>query len=146
MLSGRSQRVVVNGKYSDPTAVISGVPQGSVIGPLLFLCYINDISKNLTSTIRLYADDTLIYRTICNEQDVIALQNDLNTITQWSQDWQMTFNPKKSECLRITNKIYYISSAYYLQNSQIPLVNHVKYLGVIIDNHLNWTAYQYDCS
>ena len=86
MLSGRSQRVVVDGEYSDPIAVISGVLQGSEIGPLLFLCYINDISRNLTSTIRLYADDTLIYRTICNEQDVIALQNDLNTIIRWSQD------------------------------------------------------------
>ena len=139
MLTGRSQQVVVNGKYSDPTTVISGVPQGSVLGPLLFLCYINDITQNLTSKVRLYADDTLIYRNILNEQDVVALQNDLNTIMKWSVDWQMTFNPGKSKFLRITNKVNYISSDYYLRNCHIPLVNHVKYLGVIIDKHLNWS-------
>ena len=87
LLTGRSQQVVVNGKYSDPTTVISGVPQGSVLGPLLFLCYINDITQNLTSKVRPYADDTLIYRNILNEQDVVALQNDLNTIMKWSVDW-----------------------------------------------------------
>ena len=92
------------------TVIISGVPQGSVLGPLLFLCYINDITQNLTSKVRLYADDTLIYRNILNEQDVVALQNDLNTIMKWSVDWQMTFNPSKSEFLRITNKVNYISS------------------------------------
>ena len=58
LLTGRSQQVVVNGEFSDPTTVISGVPQGSVLGPLLFLCYINNIAENLTSKVRLYADDT----------------------------------------------------------------------------------------
>ena len=77
---GRSQWVVVNGEYGDPTTFISGVLHGSVIGPLLFLRYINDISQNLTSTVRLYADDTLIYHTICIKQDVIGLQNYLNTV------------------------------------------------------------------
>ena len=69
--------------------VVSGVPQGSaVLGPLLFLCYINDITENLTSKIRLYADDTLIYRNTCilDEQDVVVLQNDLNSILKWSID------------------------------------------------------------
>ena len=106
LLTGRSQQVVVvNGKYSDPTTVISEVPQGSVLGPLLFLCYINDITQNLTSKVRLYAEDTLIYCNVLNKQDVnvVALQNDLNTIMKWSVDWQMTFNPSKSEFLRITN-------------------------------------------
>ena len=79
-LTGRSQQVVVNGEYSDPTTVISRVSQGSVLGPLLFLCHINDIFQNLMSTVRLYADDTLIYHTIYNKQDVIVLQNNLNTI------------------------------------------------------------------
>jgi len=59
LLASRSEQVVVNGEHSDPTTVISGVPQGSVIGPLLFLCYINDIFQNLTSTVHLYADNTL---------------------------------------------------------------------------------------
>jgi len=105
------------------------------VGPLLFLCYINDITENLTSKVRLCADDTLIYHKILNKQDVVALQNDLNTIVKWSIDWQMSFNPYKSEFLRITNKVNYISSDYYLRDSQIPPVSHAKYLGVIIDKH-----------
>ena len=119
LLIGRSQQVVVNGKYSGLTEVTSGVPQGSVLGPLLFLCYINDITQNMSSTVRLYADDTLIYRAVHSEADIIALQSDLNTIMKWAEDWQMSFNPKKTEFLRITNKHNYISSSYCLQSSYI---------------------------
>ena len=105
LLTGRSQQVVVNGKYSNSAeAVTSGVPQGSVLGPLLFICYTNDIVYKISSTIRLYADDTLIYRNIHSEADVSVLQSDLNTVLKWAEDWQMTFNPQKTEFLRITNK------------------------------------------
>ena len=106
-LTNRSQQVVVNGEYSQLCKVTSGVPQGSVLGPLLFLCYINDIAHNVSSKIRLYADDTLLYRrrSIHSEQDVVALQNDLDTLSQWADVWQMSFNPSKTEFLRITNKI-----------------------------------------
>jgi len=83
---------------------------------------------------------TLIYRNILDEQDFVALQNDLNLIVQWSIDWQMSFNPNKSEFLRIRNKVNYISPDYSLKDCQIPLVSHAKYLGVIIDKHLNWTV------
>jgi len=103
------------------------------------VCTINDITENLTSKVRLYADDTLIYRNILDEQDVVAFQNDLNSIVQWSIDWQMSFNPNKSEFLWITNKVSYILSDYYLKDCQILLVSHAKYLGVIIDKHLNCT-------
>ena len=97
--------MVVNGKYSNSAeAVTSGVPQGSVLGPLLFICYRNDIVYKISSTIRLYADDTLIYRNIHSEADVSVLQSDLNTVLKWPEDWQMTFNPQKTEFLRITNK------------------------------------------
>ena len=78
LLTGRSQQVVINGKYSDQVEVTSGVPQGSVLGPLLFICYMNDIVYKI-STICLYADDTLIYRNIYSEADVAVLQSDLNT-------------------------------------------------------------------
>jgi len=64
-----------------------------VLGPLLLICYINDIVHNISSKIRLYTDDTLLYRSIHSEQDVIALQNDLNTLSEWAKHWQMTFNP-----------------------------------------------------
>jgi len=95
----------------------------------------------LSSTVHLYADDTLIYRAVHSEADIIALQSDLNTIMKWAEDWQMSFNPKKTEFLRITNKHNYISSSYCLQSTPIPLVDHVKYLGVIIDKNLNWSKH-----
>ena len=92
--------------------------------------------NNISSTIRLYADDALLYRSIYNEKDV--LQNDLNLFISWAAEWQMTFNPKKTEFLRITNKINPLESQYYLLNTPIPTVSHAKYLGVIIDKNLNW--------
>ena len=95
LLTGRSQQLVVNGKYSDLAEVTSGVPQGSVLGPLLFICYINDIVYKISSTMRLYADDTLIYRNIHSEDDVSVLQSDLNTVLKWAEDWQMIFNPQR---------------------------------------------------
>ena len=137
-LTNRTQQVIIKDKSSDPLPVLSGVPQGSVLGPLLFICYINDIPNNISSTIRLYADDALLYRSIHNEKDVYALQNDLDLLTSWAAEWQMTFNPKKTEFLRITNKINPLESQYYLLNTPIPTVSHAKYLGVIIDKNLNW--------
>ena len=141
VLTDRSQQVVVNGEYSQLCEVSSGVPQGSVLGPLLFLCYINDTVHSISSTIRLYADDNLLYRSIHSEQDVVALQNDLNTLSQWADVWQMSFNPSKTGFLRITNKINFVHSSYYLSNSLIPSVSHAKYLGGVIDKNLKWTQH-----
>ena len=78
----------------------SGVPQGSVLGPLLFLIYINDIVKDISSNLRLFADDCLLYRVITTEEDSALLQNDLNTIFTWSLLWQMKFNKTKCVTLR----------------------------------------------
>ena len=122
-LTNRSQQVIINNKSSDHLPVLSGVPQGSVLGPLLFICYINDLPNNISSTIRLYADDALLYRIIHNEKDTYALQNDL---TSWAAKWQMTFNPKKTEFLRITNKIKPLESQYYLQKIPIPNVPYTQ--------------------
>ena len=90
----------MNGEYSQLCKVTSVVPQGSVLGPLLFLCYINDIAQNISSKIRWYADDTLLYRSIHSEQDVVALQNDSDTLSQWADVWQMSFISSKTELLR----------------------------------------------
>ena len=111
LLTGRTQQVVVNGKYSNLTKVISGVPQGSVLGPLLFLCYVNDIVHNISSSVCQYTDDTLVYRPVHDETDVTTLQYDLNTIMKWAPEWQMS---RKTEFLRITNKHNYIPSSYYV--------------------------------
>ena len=97
LLTGRTQQVVVNGKYSNSTKVISGLPHGSVLGPLLFLCYVNDIAHNISSTVCQYADDTLVYRPVHDERDVAALQYDLDTVMKRAQERQISFNPRKTE-------------------------------------------------
>ena len=104
-LSGRSQQVVLEGKSSSSAPVLSGVPQGSVLGPVLFLIYINDLPEYVSnSTVRLFADDTLLYLTIHNSSDCIKLQEDLNNLERWGSDWQMSFHPKKCEVIHITTK------------------------------------------
>ena len=94
-----SASCVLNGKQSDSCTVLSGVPQGSVLGPLLFLCYINDLLGYVQSSIRLYADDALIHRKIHSKADQDILQQDLYMLTQWASTWQMIFNPQKSACV-----------------------------------------------
>ena len=84
-LYGRSQQVVLNGQYSDVCSVLSGVPQGSVLGPLLFLCYINDLPAQVKSRIKLYADDALIYQTIHSKADQDTLQEDLHMLSSWAE-------------------------------------------------------------
>ena len=76
-LSYRTQKVLVGGKISDSVDVLPGVPQGTVLGPLLFICYINDLPNTIKSKIRMYADDTLVYSTINTIDDCIRLQRDL---------------------------------------------------------------------
>ena len=84
--------MVVDNATSDIASVTSGVPQGTVLGPTLFLIYINDIADNITSNIRLFADDCVLYRTINSTSDNITLQEDLNKLVHWSNIWQMDFN------------------------------------------------------
>ena len=82
---------------------MSGVPQGTVVAPVLFLCYINDLPENVSSTVRLYADDVMIYNTIHSKEDCLMLQEDLNSLQLWANKWQMMFNADKCELIRITN-------------------------------------------
>ena len=92
-LTNRMQRLVIRGKCSDWTSVKSGVPQGTILGPILFIIYINDISTDLTSTVKIYADDTKIYRTISSpDVDIPALQCDLDRLGIWANKWQIYLN------------------------------------------------------
>ena len=102
-LTNRTHQVVVNGSTSNVESV-SGVPQGTVLGPLLFLIYINDIEQNLTSKIRLFADDSAIYRNINSPNDAKSLQNDIFRLQEWAAKWQIKFNIKKCKILRITRR------------------------------------------
>jgi len=140
-LSNRTQQVVINNVTSNPCSVISGVPQGSVLGPLLFLLYINDFPEGVSSTVRLYADDALLYRVIRTREDIQALQQDLNILLQWSTDWQMVFNLDKCEHLQISLKRHSITSQYTLSGSPIKCVPSIKYLGVIINSSLTWSSH-----
>ena len=86
------------------SAVTSGVLQGTVLGPLLFLIYINDMPSTVSSTMGMFADDAYIYRSIRNTGDCEILQEDLQKLMQWKQSWLMEFHPDKCKVLRITNK------------------------------------------
>ena len=84
-LSGRTQQVILDGCVSDSLPVLSGVPQGTVLRPLLFLCFINDVPECVSSKIRLYADDILLYREIETREDCIKLQMDLDALQNWEK-------------------------------------------------------------
>ena len=138
LLTNRQQVVIVNGSRSSWMPVTSGVPQGSVIGPVLFLLYINDITSDIKSTMRLFADDSVIYRDINSEEDNISLQHDLQALSTWSQKWLMSFNVKKCAVITITRKRKPYLYNYTLCNESIPRVNSYKYLGVTVTKDLRW--------
>ena len=97
----RSQVVKVNHTESEPTSVPSGVPQGSVLGPVLFVLYINDLPETVKSDILLFADDTKIMRTITTREDACTLQNDVDSLQHWSHKWLLNFNADKCHVLTI---------------------------------------------
>ena len=137
-LKDRKQRVACEGIYSDWALVISGVPQGSVIAPILFLIYINDLPNNLKSTIRLFVDDTIIYMTISNGTDATALQQDLDKLAKWEETWQMEFHPQKYNALHITSSRNPKYKQYTLHGHILVKKDNAKYLGVVINKTLSW--------
>ena len=100
----RQQRVVVNGVKSDWTPVVSGGPQGTVLGPLLFSLHINDITADIESEIRLFADDCVCYREIKDKDDTLKLQRDIDRLGNWARKWGMRFQPVKCNMMQLTNK------------------------------------------
>ena len=101
-LLGHMQRVRVGGQLLAEVRVTSGVPQGSVLGPRLFLAYVNDIGRNMESSIRHFADDCVIYRKIINNADMEKLQKDLDKLWEWAVENAMKINPSKSKVIRFT--------------------------------------------
>lgn len=104
-LTNRRQFVTLNSASSDKVPVDSGVPQGSVLGPLLFLLYINDIVDQISVGIRLYADDCVLYEKISSVDDQIRLNDAFKSIVTWCNDWQMEINFDKTVFMRISLKI-----------------------------------------
>ena len=138
-LTNRTHQVLVNGSHSETQIVTSGVPQGTVLGPLLFLLYINDIENNLTSKIRLFADDSALYRKIDTLADSHSLQQDILRLQDWADKWQMKFNIKKCKLLRITKRTKNIIRFKYLMHTPTSPSNtrHPPQTSTAADNILN---------
>ena len=126
-------------------SVDSGVPQGTVLGPLLFLLYINDLPQSVRLSVRLFADDCLIYKTISSLDDTITFQRDLDSLHEWGLRWGMSFNVTKCNIMRLAWSRQPITKFYTLGGEIIQEVNQAKYLGVMITSELGWsTHYQYN--
>jgi ribonuclease P/MRP protein subunit RPP40 len=136
-LSGRKTRVKVNGSYSEWFEVLSGVPQGSVLGPLLFLLFVNDIPDWIKSSIRMFADDTKIWKVIKDDKDKETLQSDLDNLMKWSAKWLLKFNQDKCKVMSVGNQS---RNEYRLTNESgcYSLMQTVeeKDLGIIVRNDL----------
>ena len=139
-LSGRFQRVVLNGQTSDPVPVLSVVPQGSVLGPVLFLSFINDLPDNIWYSVRLFADDGVLYKNIFSLSDCETLQVDIDNLPQWESDWQMKFNVTKCHSMRVTrhSPLKQIKNSYILHNQTLEQVTSATYLGITITDNLDW--------
>lgn len=138
-LSNRKQFVYANNCTSSTSPVLSGVPQGTVLGPLLFLIYINDLPSTVTSVIRLFADDCVVYRPINNLSDVCTLQEDLLRIQDWCTTWLMSLNTSKTVIISFHRRSNYAPSVYKINNCIISNVHSFKYLGLHLSQDLSWT-------
>ena len=142
-LHNRYQRVVLNGTNSDWRSIEAGVPQGSVLGPLLFLVYINDLTDNISSEMRLFADDSSLFTRVNGvDQTHAKLVQDLQTVTNWAYQWKMVFNPeltKQAVGVIFSVKTKKTRKHHDLVFNGIPVSreDHTKHLGVFLDTRLN---------
>ena len=139
-LSDRKQRVVINNQNSDYTNVEAGVPQGSILGPLFFLIYINDITENIRSNIRLFADDTSLYLIIDSPfTSATILNKDLTVIQNWADRWLVLFNAAKTVMMTISRKLIKpIHPPLIMNGIQLNEVEHHKHLGIYFSNDGGW--------
>ena len=138
-LTDRFQKVVIKGESSDYQLVQAGVPQGSVLGPLLFLIYINDLPDNLESVVKLFADDTSTYLSLEDvDQRSFILNSDLTKITEWAKKWKVDFNPTKTELMTLSTKTLPRTLPIKFDNTTLTETNKHKHLGVILQNDCKW--------
>ena len=136
-LVGREMRTVVKGKKSEWKKVTSGVPQGSVLGPIMFLIYVNDMPVGIDSYINMFADDTKIMRKVKTMEDCNKLQKDLDKIYKWSKEWLMEFNISKSHVMKMGRSKYRPNKDYKLGEENLEETSEEKDLGIIIQNTLS---------
>ena len=138
-LSDRRQVVIVNGIKSKMVDINSGVPQGSRLGPLLFIIYMNDIINDIESDILIFADDTSLFSTGTDPAQTAAqLNRDLAKISSWGKKWKVAFNAKKSKDMIFSNKYLNNSPPLCFDDNLIDRVNRHKHLGVNLSSTLDW--------
>ena len=126
---------------SSPSVIrCTNVPQGLVLGPILFLIFINDLPDNIRSSVCLFADDCVLYRNIHSIQDCFILQVDLTSLGQLVAGWQMKFNVAKCHSMRVTRHQHQkqILFDYSLHNQSLENVQSAKYLGITISDNMDW--------
>jgi hypothetical protein len=133
ILIGRCQRVTVLGCASNTLPVSSGVPQGSILGPALFLLYVNDLRDSVkTSEVAMFTDDTKLFSSVKCQDDAMLLQSDLRNLEHWSSVSGLTFNENKCKQQRITRKITPVTSTYMINDHQLNTTDTERDLGVCI--------------
>ena len=135
-LTGRRQRVSVNGSRSEWAAVTSGVQQGTVLGPLLFVVFVNDLPGEVSSSVKMFADDTKIYRSVSQASDVHLLQADLNALSGWSERWQLPLNREKCKALHLGRNNE--NHVYDMGGTQLTQTLVEKDLGIQVDSQLKF--------
>ena len=142
-LANRLQRVCIKGSFSSWKRIFAGVPQGSILGPLLFLIFINDIVNNIKTNIRLFADDTSLYHIVEDPLlTALYLNLDLSKIFAWAKQWLVDFHPQKTESLIISKKRNKpVHPTLYMGNSSIKEVNEHKHLGLVFTSDLLWHSH-----
>ena len=141
-LDNRTQRVILSGQYSSWAKVEAGVPKGSILGPLLFLIYNNDLSDNLAPNTKLFADDTSLFSVVKNvNASNIDLNNDLKKIGEWAFQWKMSFNPdpnKQAQELIFSHRVQMTNHPPLFFNEIVVLKTTLqKHLGMFLDSKLN---------
>ena len=145
-LCGRRQYVAVNGQRSPTSVVVSGVPQGSVLGPLLFLIYVNDFDSlpvSIDTLSSLFADDLLMYRIINTSEDYKELQSDVDIVCNWVDENKLAFNRNKCKYMvvsRLKSRAQLVEPMLLL-GEPIERVSSYKYLGVILTDYLSWSMH-----
>ena len=141
-LSGRSIRVVINGHESSIGKTNAGVPQGSILGPTLFLIFINDLSEVITNRIDMFADDTTLSAVIpsasCRPEVNRSIQSDLINIESWARDWLVVFNSKKTQVMTISRKRDNFTIPLYFLGEELSETDNIKLVGVTITSKLSW--------
>ena len=135
-MDGRKQRVIINGEESSWEDVTSGIPQGSVLGPVLFVIFIYDLPDVVKQSVQMFADDTKMWSKISNRQDHVYLQEDVDKLQKWSKKWRLVFNITKCKIMRLGNN--QTDNQYKMGDNNLEETTSETDLGIFIDNKLGY--------